>query len=126
MNRIKANANLLLALVAVFFIYGMPAAESADLENSGTPMRKLQRGFLNMALSPWEVAHELSKDKKTDSVVPTWAGGLVRGSVYALGRAVTGAYELVTFPVPLPANYAPVVEPEFEWQHFDSEESAKI
>lgn len=93
--------------------------QAAELENTGTAMRKLQRGFLNMALSPWELAHELTYGKKTDSVVPTWVGGLGRGSVYTVGRALTGVYELVTFPIPVPRQYEPVIQPEFAWQHFD-------
>ena len=119
------KTGLFLSLAVALFAMTAPAAQGAELESPGTPMRKLQRGFLNVALSPWEIAHELSTDKKSDRVVPTWASGLVRGSVYAVGRAATGIFEMVTFPVPVPAKYEPVVEPEFEWQHFDSEESGK-
>ncbi len=109
-------------LVSVLFSQN---AYPAELENTGTAMRKLQRGFLNMALSPWELAHELTYGKKTDSAVPTWVGGLGRGSIYTAGRALTGVYELVTFPIPIPRNYEPVIQPEFAWQHFeDSSETA--
>lgn len=103
-------------LLAVLFSQN---AYPAELENEGTAMRKLQRGFLNMALSPWELAHELTYDKKKDSAVPTWVGGLGRGSIYTAGRALTGVYELVTFPIPVPRNYEPVIQPEFAWQHFE-------
>lgn len=115
-------------LTALFLLLIMSSGFSqplfaAELENSGTPLRKLQRGFLNVALSPWELAHELSQNKKTDSLVPTWFGGIGRGSLYTVGRALTGVYEMVSFPIPAPANYEPVLQPEFAWQHFESSDS---
>ncbi len=30
---------------------------------------------------------------------------------------MVGAYEVVTFPVALPQEYKPVIQPEFPWQN---------
>ena len=113
-----------LVLLAVFFSFTLclPAASAASVEPEGTPLRKLQRGFLNAALSPLEIARALSEEKKTDSVIPTWATALGRGSVFAVGRVLAGAYEIVTFPLPLPSGYQPIVYPEFGWEHFETPE----
>lgn len=118
--------NFRLSFFAGTFLLAAVCATSgfaAELESPATPLRKLQRGFLNVALSPWELAHELSQNKKTDSAVPTWFGGAGRGAAYTAGRALTGVYEMVTFPLPWPANYEPVLQPEFAWQHFEESEA---
>ena len=46
--------------------------------------------------------------------------GLGRGAIFMMGRALVGVYEMVTFPIPYPAHYKPVLQPEFEWQHLPS------
>ena len=96
---------------------------AAELASPGTAERKLQRGFLNIALSPIDISHELSKEKRKDSFPPSWFAGLGRGGAFAFGRALAGVYEVVTFPLPLPGNYEPVVEPEFVWEHLPADSS---
>ena len=90
---------------------------AADVVAEGTPVRKLQRGFLDLALSPVEISHELAKEKGKDDFVPSWAVGFGRGSCFMVGRALAGIYEMLTFPIPLPAGFKPLLEPEFEWQN---------
>lgn len=110
---------------AVFFLLSVllisPAfgiAADSGLEPPATPLRKLQRGFLNMALSPMEIAYALSEEKRVDSFIPTWMTNAGKGTIFAAGRALTGVYEMVTFPLPFPADYEPVVYPEYAWEHF--------
>ncbi|MBI3316779.1 MAG: exosortase system-associated protein, TIGR04073 family [Candidatus Omnitrophica bacterium] len=90
---------------------------AAEMESPGTPLRKLQRGFLNIALSPMDISHEIRRDQKRDDIIPGWATGLGRGACFAAGRALAGVYEMLSFPIPFPANYEPVVTPEFVWEH---------
>ena len=91
-------------------------AAEAEIQAEGSPQRKLQRGFLNVALSPFEISNELSKEVRNDTLPPSWFAGLGRGAFYTVGRALVGVYEMVTFPIPYPANYKPVLQPEFPWQ----------
>ena len=45
-----------------------------------------------------------------------WAGftwGLLRGVGYGFIRTAGGVYETVTFPVPAPADYRPIMVPEY-------------
>ena len=110
----------MIALLALLtFSLPLMAAET-EIQGEGTPQRKLQRGFLNVALSPIEISNELSKEVRNDTFPPSWVAGLGRGSIYAVGRALVGVYEMVTFPLPYPAHYKPVLSPEFEWQHLPS------
>ncbi|MFH0984469.1 MAG: exosortase system-associated protein, TIGR04073 family [Candidatus Omnitrophota bacterium] len=111
-------------LIALFVLlaFSLPVmaagevAPEAQIQGEGTSLRKLQRGFLNVALCPFEISNELSKEVRTDTFPPSWVAGLCRGSLYAVGRASVGIYEMVTFPFPWPCSYKPILEPEFPWQ----------
>ena len=112
-----------LSALFVLLTFSLPLmAAEAEIQGEGTPQRKLQRGFLNVALSPFEISNELSKEVRNDTFPPSWIAGLGRGSIYAVGRALVGVYEMVTFPLPYPANYKPVLQPEFPWQLAPSSE----
>lgn len=110
----------LLFAVFVFSMMSSSVVYGTEIEPEGTPLRKLQRGFLNVALSPIEISNELSKEMKHDTVPPSWLTGAGRGAVYMVGRALMGAYEIVTFPFPTPAGYKPILKPEFPWDHLPS------
>jgi len=113
---------LFTVFIAIFVLlaFSLPAmadvAPEAEIQGEGTCLRKLQRGFLNVALCPFEISNELSKEVRNDTFPPSWVAGLGRGSCYAVGRALVGVYEMVTFPIPYPANYKSVLSPEFPWQ----------
>jgi putative exosortase-associated protein (TIGR04073 family) len=114
-----------LLLVLSAFLLFQTAAFSAELAAPGTPARKLQRGFLNVALSPFEISNEMARDKKVDAFPPTWVTGLGRGLCYAVGRSLVGIGEILTFPVSAPDNYGPVLQPEFAWQHVPDKPAEK-
>ena len=116
---VMKNLLRLLGVVVVLLAFAV-SLRAAEIENEGTPQRKLQRGFLNVALSPLEISNELAKEKKNDTFPPSWLTGAGRGMAFMMGRALVGVYELVTFPVPYPANYKPVLSPEFAWEHLPS------
>lgn len=89
---------------------------AAEMESSG-PLRKLQRGFLNIAFSPMELTNELSVEKheNDDQMPPSWMTGTVRGVAFIAGRALAGVYDIATFPIPFPKEYGPIVQPELPW-----------
>lgn len=49
-----------------------------------------------------------------------WVIGALRGPIEGLGmfvaRTVAGAYDIITFPVPIPPQYRPMLAPEYVWQ----------
>ena len=93
------------------------SVHAADLAQPGTPARKLQRGFLNIALSPFELSNQFSKERKTDKFPPSWMSAIGRGGLYMVGRMVVGVEEILTFPISAPANYGPILQPEFPWEN---------
>lgn len=115
------NSLKILTAILAFSIYLIPFSHAVEIESEGTPLRKLQRGFLNIALSPIEISNELDKEKRNETVPPSWVAGLGRGAAFTVGRALVGVYEMVTFPMPAPAGYQPILQPEFSWQHLPSD-----
>ena len=115
-NRLAAG----IAWVGMICIAMNAAAWAAELAPSG-PVRKLQRGFLNVALSPMEITDKIVESQPHDTALPTWMAGMVKGSVYAVTRCVVGIYEMVTAPLPLPRGYAPVMQPEFAWDYLPAD-----
>ena len=99
------------------FVFSASFLYAAEIEREGTPARKLQRGFVNIVLSPLEISNELAKEIKNDTMPPSWAIGFGRGAIFTVGRALAGVYDMITFPIPYPAEYKPIINPEFPWQH---------
>ncbi len=115
----KSAVSILVLSLIIF----SPFSYAAEMAEKNTPMHKLQRGFVNIALSPVEVSAELHKEKKVDSAVPSWGTGILRGSFYAVGRALSGVYDILTFPVPIPQNYESLVEPGLPWDRLQPGEA---
>ena len=105
------------ALLLLFGLFSQQAADASTLAAKGTWQRKLQRGFLNTAFSPLEISNELAQEKKGGQAFLGWFKGLGEGSWFAVLRALSGIYDIVTFPVPLPSNYEPVYRPEFALEY---------
>jgi putative exosortase-associated protein (TIGR04073 family) len=105
-------------MIVFLFSFSASAYAVNEVESPGTPGRKIQRGFTNIVLFPLDIAAELSKERNTDHAIPSWATAIGRGSCYGVGRVLVGAYEMVTFFIPAPKNYEPILYPEFLWEHF--------
>lgn len=97
---------ILLSLVVVLLFSGTSYADNA--------LTKLGRGVCNVITCPFEIIHRMGEanDERGPFAGLTW--GLLDG-IYKMGlRAIVGVYEVATFPIPLPAGYAPIItDPEF-------------
>jgi len=76
-------------------------------------LRKLGRGIANVSTCPFELPRSIQNSFYEDGPVAAGTYGILDGIFKLLVRAVAGVYEIATFPIPLPTNYTPVVEPEF-------------
>lgn len=110
---------LLAALVA--FAASAPLAVSArsgdDLARENTEINKmfhkLGRGVSNVLLGWLEIPKTISQEwRKTEPFTGTIVGA-IKGTGWAVARTLTGVYEIVTFPFPLPHGYDPIMYPEF-------------
>jgi len=81
---------------------------------SDTPFRKLGRGIANVATCPLEVFKGIQDANKDQGFVAAFTWGILQGVFKCAVRGVVGAYEVVTFPIPVPKDYdAIVTDPEF-------------
>jgi putative exosortase-associated protein (TIGR04073 family) len=103
------------ALIVVSFILSFAAPVYA-----GGPKEKLTRGLANVVASPielpsamWEEANPLG----IKNIVAGLTWGVAVGAFNTVKRAVVGVYEIVTFPIPLPANYDRVIDDPVFFDH---------
>lgn len=102
MKRTKKIAAL--AVIALFLFSGVALADDAVI--------KLARGITNVLTSPAEYFIQYIKlcDKQKDPLLPVFAA-LVSGTAGTLERIMVGVYDIATFPIPVPADYKPLIMP---------------
>lgn len=114
----RRRAGLLVVACAVSMsVLVLPARVAAErggvVERAG---EKLVRGLVNLGTG-WV---EILKQPYLIGKQHGWLAGTLRGPVEGLGmvvaRTVGGAYEILTFPLPIPSGYQPMVEPDYVWQ----------
>jgi len=77
---------------------------------------KLVRGLANVFTGFIEIPRNIHNTTRDETMLSGWTVGLGKGLGWMGLRFLVGIYEVVSFPFPLPRDYAPVVEPEFVWQ----------
>ena len=83
------------------------------------PLRKLGRGLTNAATGLIEIPKQVITISKNDNLLLGLTWGWVKGIAVGLLRTASGIYETVTFPIPAPAEYQPIMEPEFVFQDWE-------
>ncbi len=79
---------------------------------AGNPLTKLGRGLTNIVFSPFEYFTNTQKAGDRRGVLSGAFEGLLAGTYYMVGRILTGAYDVVTFPIPAPEGYEAVMKPD--------------
>lgn len=81
------------------------------------PFRKLGRGIWNFITSPLEILNRFEETRARSGYYEAFTYGLCEGACMVGFRAAMGFYEVITFPVPIPAGYKPILsDPEFFWK----------
>jgi putative exosortase-associated protein (TIGR04073 family) len=105
---------LRMVVVCLIVLGALPgwAEEPGLVTQIGT---KFVRGVANIATG-WV---ELPKQVYVVGTNEGWVAGVFRGPFDGIGmfaaRTIAGAYELLTFPVPVPPHYQPMMQPEYVW-----------
>ena len=94
-------------LIAVLIVF---TSVSAFAEGSGNPMTKLGRGLLDVATAVFELPKAIGEVSSEEGAVVGATKGLFDGIAKLVLRGVTGIYEVVTFPIAVPAGYEPVLD----------------
>jgi len=105
-----ATAKMILAVMVVGLL--APRADAADMQ-AGKAMGKLGRGCVNLLTGWVEVPKRISETAQDQGTAAGLTWGLLRGIGYGFVRTAAGVYEIVTFPVAAPPDYAPVIDPEY-------------
>jgi putative exosortase-associated protein (TIGR04073 family) len=78
------------------------------------PIKKLGRGVCNILFCPVELFMQISNVNRCDGPMAGITYGVAKGIVMVLVRGTVGVYETMTFPIPMPSCYRPILtEPEF-------------
>ena len=95
----------------VLFLFVLMAVLGGTARAGDDPAAKLGRGAENILTSPLEFLIQYKMAAEENGGITTF----VKGTLYGLGmtavRILGGAYEIVTFPIPVPENYAPLMDP---------------
>ena len=75
--------------------------------------RKLGRGVSNIVTSIFEFPKSIQETLYEDGIIAAGTYGILDGVYKFTLRTLVGVYEVATFPIPFPADYAPIVDPEF-------------
>lgn len=86
-----------------------------------TAIKKFGRGVCNVLTCPAEFPAQIGATNRTDGPMAGLTYGVAKGVLWVLIRGVVGVYEVVTFPIPLPCEYRPILtEPEFMFDDMSS------
>ena len=107
------RAALVLAVVAA------TAAPSSAHAARYTAVRKLGRGFAAMTCGVMEVPGNMAKVTREKGPAYGFTLGFVQGLGMIVVRELVGVYEFVTAPIPAPAGYKPIIQPEYPWGYFE-------
>jgi putative exosortase-associated protein (TIGR04073 family) len=96
-----------------------PSASSQNQAIAGYPglvAAKLLRGLANLSTGWLELPKQIARVGGSRG----WLIGSTRGSIEGLGmltaRTLAGAYEVLTFPIPVPPRFQPLLQPEYVWE----------
>jgi putative exosortase-associated protein (TIGR04073 family) len=119
--RMKAKLlGLLLALSVLLPLHAfaqVPIPEDAPTGQNA--LRKFCRGIANVLFAIVEIPNQMTK---TTAIHGGGAGvtyGFGKGVVRWIEREGVGIYDVVTFPVPVPQGYKPVMKPEFPAEDYE-------
>jgi len=111
------HGSKLVSVVAVVALAGaMMVPTTAEAQSA---REKFNRGFSNLALAFLEIPGTIKEEAAASNPVQAMTAGLVKGAYRTVRRGAVGAFEVLTFPVEMPDDYAPIVEPEYPWQYFE-------
>ena len=77
------------------------------------PIKKLGRGLANTVTGMVELPYKIQEVHEESGPVAAATYGVLKGVTDGIYRTLIGVYETVTFLIPFPKNYAPIIEPEF-------------
>jgi len=110
-----ARRTVLIGLIIILFVIAFAVPGYCD-----DPLKKLGRGLCNLGTFPLEMFLQTSRVNNSDGPMAAATWGILKGVGMSIARLMVGAYEVVTFPLPVPKDYAPILkDPEFFFEEYN-------
>jgi len=106
-----SKKTVFLVLAGVLILAQGLYAKEQGLYAEDNPASKFGRGIVNIITSPGEYLVQTSKLMQTNDPLTAYCGGILQGTWRMFQRIGGGVYELVTFPIPYPKKYRPLMDP---------------
>ncbi|MDD3345005.1 MAG: exosortase system-associated protein, TIGR04073 family [Candidatus Omnitrophica bacterium] len=111
------SACLFLAAFLCFPAHSRAEIWDGDTRWGATPLHKLERGVINLCTCPLELPASMVSVADEKGEIFGFVIGAAEGAVTVLFRAVSGAYDTLTFFIP---SYSrPIMEPEYAIESFE-------
>ena len=114
---LMGKKNLVLLFMTILFSLMLVSGYADDLSRSksepASMMHKLGRGVVNFFTGWIEIPKNIAVEWKKSDPFSGFVVGTVKGFGWGWGRTLCGVYDVFTFPLPIPENYAPLMDPEF-------------
>ena len=102
------------------FLLAVLTAFAARPVYAWNPLDKLGRGICDVVFCFLELPRHMGTTVEHSGDFAGITTGVLKG-LGAMGlRLVSGVYEIVTFPIPLPSHYRPVMYPEYIFYEYPS------
>ena len=99
-------------LILILVVLTVSAPVNSHAENN--PATKLGRGAANILTGGVEIPKGFMDYYEKDGWISGATAGVCVGIFKAIGRSLVGIYEVITFPIPVPEYYEPILtDPEY-------------
>ena len=107
------SRTIFVAFVLTVALIGNVGSALAAQDTGALVVTKLFRGMVNAVTGWMEIPKQMSLIWQESGPGKGLGWGLVKGIGFAVARSVAGAYEIATFPLPIPEEYEPLMQPEY-------------
>lgn len=94
-------------------LVGTVQPASAEQETGALVITKLFRGMVNAATGWMEIPKQIATTWGESGAGVGLSWGFIKGIGYAVARSTAGGFEIATFPLPIPEDYKPIMQPEY-------------
>jgi len=105
--------NGFIKIAVIFMVVAFVSGYFVIDASAQTPVRKLGRGLANTFTGFLELPQNIVDVAEDEGALAAVTYGIARGIAMSFLRTAVGVYETVTFLIPLPWEYEPILEPEF-------------
>jgi putative exosortase-associated protein (TIGR04073 family) len=106
------------ALTTALALLLLASTAGAVARGDNTATDKFLRGLAGVTTGVLEVPGNMAVETKERGPAAGLPLGFVQGLGMLVMRELVGVYEIVSSPFPVPADYEPVMRPEYPWGYF--------